>query len=83
MKIIHFIKLNQKTIIIPICIFILVALLTPNNITDDIVFNLKRSDGTVANLTIENTHPHNDNPNLQLIKGDGRFIAEFSIISRE
>ena len=30
-----------------------------------------------------NHAPVTNNPNLQLIKGDGRFIAEFSIISRE
>lgn len=38
--------------------------------------------GTSGTITLANGSS-TVNPNLQLIKGDGRFIAEFSIVSRE
>ena len=37
---------------------------------------------TSTTLTIDNT-PLTNNPNIQLIHGNGRFISEFSIIARE
>ena len=55
----------------------------------DIIFTITRegvSAGTTAfaetTLTIDN-NPLTNNPNIQLIHGDGRFISEFSIIARE
>ena len=41
-----------------------------------------QSPGTDGSITLANGGV-TVNPNLQLIKGDGRFIAEFSIVSRE
>ncbi len=38
--------------------------------------------GTDGTVTIANAES-GTNPNIQLIRGDGRFIAEFSIVSRE
>lgn len=69
-----------------------------HNASGEIVFNITRprggeggrpipSDTSLARggsgtITLANVSG-NVNPNLQLIKGDGRFIAEFSIVSRE
>ena len=47
--------------------------------TGDIVFNTT----TTPTATITITNGVSDNPNLHLVTGPGRFIAEFSIISRE
>ena len=47
--------------------------------TGDIVFN--GLDG--GNITIDNGAGGDDNPNLHLVNEPGRFIAEFSIVSRE
>lgn len=51
-----------------------------NSSAGAIVFNLTRG-GIPFNVTL--TNAVDTNPNIQLIKGDGRFIAEFSIVSRE
>jgi len=49
-----------------------------NSSAGSIVFSLTRG---VSTFTVTLTNA--GNPNIQLIKGDGRFIAEFSIVSRE
>ena len=46
---------------------------------DQITFNMEEGD----NLIITNVASSNDNPNMTIIEGHGRFIAEFSIISHE
>jgi len=51
---------------------------TPINSAGDITFTI----GGGGSLTIVNALP-SDNPSLTIIEGHGRFIAEFSIISRE
>ena len=47
--------------------------------TGDIVF----TGLTGGNITIDNGAGDDDNPNLHLVNEPGRFIAEFSIVSRE
>lgn len=51
-----------------------------NSSAGSIVFTLTREG---SSFTVTLTNGASDNPNIQLIKGDGRFIAEFSIVSRE
>ena len=51
-----------------------------NSSAGAIVFTLTRGG---SDFTVTLTNASDTNPNIQLIKGDGRFIAEFSIVSRE